>query len=131
MAFIGISIAIYMGEGYEKADDWAALFASGFIIYNAYLIFRPALGEIMDEHLYDDFVSEIRKISLGVEGVIDTEKCFVRKTGISFHVDLHLIVNGAISVAEGHEIAHRLKDELRNKLPEISDVLIHIEPDTI
>lgn len=129
MAFIGISIAIYMGKGYEKADDWAALFASGFIIYNAYLIFRPALGEIMDEHLYNDFVLEIRKISKDVEGVIDTEKCYVRKTGITFHVDLHLIVNGAISVAEGHEIAHRLKDELRNKLPEISDVLIHIEPD--
>ena len=131
MAFIGISIAIFMGEGYEKADDWAALFASGFIIYNAYLIFRPALGEIMDEHLYDDFVAEIRTISNTVEGVIDTEKCLVRKTGISFHVDLHLIVNGSISVAEGHKIAHRLKDELQTKLPEISDVLIHIEPDTI
>ncbi|PKP29385.1 MAG: cation-efflux pump [Bacteroidetes bacterium HGW-Bacteroidetes-18] len=131
MAFIGISIAIYMGEGYEKADDWAALLASGFIIYNAYLIFRPALGEIMDEHLYDDFVSKIRKISMNVEGVVDTEKCFVRKAGISFHVDLHLIVNGLISVAEGHEIAHRLKDELLNKLPEINDVLIHIEPDTV
>jgi len=131
MAFIGISIAIFMGEGYEKADDWAALFASGFIIYNAYLIFRPALGEIMDEHLYDDFVAEIRTISNTVEGVIDTEKCLVRKTGISFHVDLHLIVNGAISVSEGHEIAHRLKDELQTKLPEISDVLIHVEPDTV
>jgi divalent metal cation (Fe/Co/Zn/Cd) transporter len=68
---------------------------------------------------------------LGVEGVIDTEKCFVRKTGISFHVDLHLIVNGAISVTDGHEIAHRLKDKLLNKLPEISDVLIHIEPNII
>lgn len=131
MAFIGISIAIFMGEGYEKADDWAALFASGFIIYNAYLIFRPALGEIMDEHLYDDFVAEIRIISNTVEGVIDTEKCLVRKTGISFHVNLHLIVNGAISVSEGHEIAHRLKDELQTKLPEISDVLIHVEPDTV
>ncbi|WP_372766545.1 cation diffusion facilitator family transporter [Lutibacter sp.] len=131
MAFIGISIAIFMGEGYEKADDWAALFASGFIIYNAYLIFRPALGEIMDEHLYGDFVAEIRTISNTVEGVIDTEKCLVRKTGISFHVDLHLIVNGAISVSEGHEIAHRLKDELQTKLPEISDVLIHVEPDTV
>lgn len=131
MAFIGISIAIFMGKGYEKADDWAALFASGFIIYNAYLIFRPALGEIMDEHLYDDFVSEIRKISMNVEGVMDTEKCLVRKTGISFHVDLHLIVNGAISVSDGHEIAHRLKDELRKNLPEIEDVLIHIEPDKV
>ena len=59
-AFIGISIALIFGDGYESADDWAALFASGFILYNGYLIFRPALGEIMDEHLYDDLIIEIR-----------------------------------------------------------------------
>ncbi len=128
MAFIGISIAIYMGQGYESADDWAALLASGFIVYNAYLIFRPALGEIMDEHLYDDLVLQIRDIAQGVDGVIDTEKCYVRKTGISYLVDLHLIVNGSITVAQGHAIAHQLKNELILQLPEISDVLIHVEP---
>lgn len=128
MAFIGISIAIFMGNGYEAADDWAALLASGFIIYNAYLILRPALGEIMDEHLYDDLVVEIRQVARQVDGVVDTEKCLVRKSGLSFHVDLHLIVDGGISVREGHDIAHALKRELRTQLPEISDVLIHVEP---
>jgi len=128
MAFIGISIAIFMGPGYETADDWAALLASGFIIYNAYLIFRPALGEILDEHLYDDLIIEIRQIATTVNGVIDTEKCHVRKTGMTYFVDLHLIVNGEISVTEGHEIAHRLKDTIQLKLPEIADVLIHVEP---
>jgi divalent metal cation (Fe/Co/Zn/Cd) transporter len=118
-----------MGEGYEAADDWAALLASGFIIYNAYLIFRPALGEIMDEHLHDDMIEKIRSVSKEVKGVVDTEKCFVRKSGITFHVDLHLIVDGSISVTEGHEIAHRLKNELQGLMPEISDVLIHVEPD--
>lgn len=130
MAFIGISIAIYMGKGYESADDWAALLASGFIMYNAYLIFRPALGEIMDEHLYDDLVLKIRDVSKNVKGVIDTEKCLVRKTGLMYHVDLHLIVNGKLTVVEGHQIAHRLKNELKHQLPEISDVLIHVEPDS-
>jgi len=128
MAFIGISIAIFMGPGYETADDWAALLASGFIIYNAYLIFRPALGEILDEHLYDDLISEIREIALTVHGVIDTEKCHVRKMGMTYFVDLHLIVKGEITVTEGHEIAHRLKDTIQEKLPEIADVLIHVEP---
>jgi len=128
MAFIGISIAIFMGPGYETADDWAALLASGFIIYNAYLIFRPALGEILDEHLYDDLIAEIREIAVTVAGVIDTEKCHARKTGMTYFVDLHLIVNGEISVTEGHEIAHRLKDTIQLKLPEIADVLIHVEP---
>jgi cation diffusion facilitator family transporter len=128
-AFVGISIAIFMGPGYETADDWAALFASGFIFYNAYLIFRPALGEIMDEHFYDDMVDDIRKISKDVEGVIGTEKCFVRKSGLTYHVDLHMIVDRNISVKEGHRIAHLLKNTLKKEMPEISDVLIHMEPD--
>lgn len=131
MAFIGISIAIYMGPGYETADDWAALFASFLIVYNAYLIFRPALGEILDEHLYDDMIDGIRKIATTVEGVIDTEKCFVRKTGMTYLVDLHMTVKGNITVSEGHEIAHRLKDAIIISIPEIADVLIHMEPDDL
>jgi len=127
-AFVGISIAVYMGEGYETADDWAALIASGFIIFNAYLIFRPALSEIMDEQLHDDLILEIRNVSREIEGVVGTEKCFVRKTGITYHVDLHLIVDGCISVRAGHDIAHRLKSALQDRLPELSDVLIHVEP---
>ncbi|PIX09854.1 MAG: cation-efflux pump, partial [Flavobacteriaceae bacterium CG_4_8_14_3_um_filter_34_10] len=127
-AFIGISIAILLGEGYETADDWAALFAAVFILYNSYLIFRPALGEIMDEHVYDDFIVKIRKVSLTVEGILDTEKCFVRKSGMKYHVDLHAIVDATISVKKGHEIAHVLKDTLRKEIPQIGRVLIHIEP---
>ncbi|WP_396178316.1 cation diffusion facilitator family transporter [Flavobacterium sp.] len=128
MAFIGISIAIYMGPGYETADDWAALIASFFIVYNAYLIFRPALGEILDEHVYDDLVEEIRVIAEKVDGVQGTEKCFVRKTGMTYWVDLHLLVNGNLSVTEGHEISHAAKDALMEQLPELANILIHIEP---
>lgn len=127
-AFIGISIALILGKGYESADDIAALFAAAFILYNSYKIFRPALGEIMDEHLYDDLVVSIREVSLTVNGVIDTEKCYVRKAGMQYHIDLHAIVNGNISVREGHDISHRLQDTLRAKLPELANVLIHIEP---
>jgi len=129
MAFIGISIALIFGEGYETADDWAALFASAFILYNSYLIFRPALGEIMDEHLYDDLLEEIREESIKVKGVLGTEKCFIRKAGMKYHVDLHAIVDGEISVKEGHDIAHHLKDHLRMEIPHLGHVLIHIEPD--
>jgi cation diffusion facilitator family transporter len=127
-AFLGISIALFLGKGYESADDWAALFASAFILYNSYLIFRPALGEIMDEHLYEDLEAEIRKISLTVEGVIATEKCFIRKSGMKYHVDLHAVVDGNISVIKGHDIAHLLKDTLRENIVELGHVLIHIEP---
>jgi cation diffusion facilitator family transporter len=128
-AFIGISIALFLGKGYEAADDWAALFASVFILYNSYLIFRPALGEIMDEHLYDDLVEEIRQVSHQVDGIIDTEKCFIRKAGMKYHVDLHARVDGKITVKEGHDLSHKLKDTLREEIPELGHVLIHIEPD--
>jgi len=127
-AFIGISIALILGKGYESADDWAALFAAGFIFYNSYKIFRPALGEIMDEHLNEDLIIEIRKVALQVNGVVNTEKCFIRKAGMKYHVDLHAIVNANISVKEGHEISHLLKDTLRAEIPELGQVLIHIEP---
>ena len=129
MAFLGISLALFLGEGYETADDWAALLATTIIYYNSYLIFRPALGEIMDEHLHDDVEQAIRKHALEVKGVIDTEKCYIRKAGMRYHVDLHAIVDGSISVKEGHDFAHRLQDHLKSIIPGLDHVLIHIEPD--
>ena len=127
-AFIGISVALIMGPGYEAADDWAALLASLVILYNAFLIFRPALGEIMDKQVYGELVTRIRDFSVQVPGVLGTEKCHIRKSGMKFHVDLHVIVNGHMTVLEGHAIVHRLKDHLLMELPVLADVLIHIEP---
>lgn len=128
-AFIGISIALCIGEGYETADDWAALLASGIILYNAYKIFRPALGEILDEDMYEDISLKIKEVAREVPGVMAIEKCHIRKTGMPYCVDIHLIVNGNITVKEGHDIAHKLKDTLQRQLPSIASVLIHVEPD--
>src|SRR6056297_2016151 len=131
MAFIGISIALLFGEGYETADDWAALFAAAFILYNSYLIFRPALGEIMDEHRYDDILDTIRMESMKVYGIEGTEKCYIRKAGMKYHIDLHAMVKADISVRDGHDIAHRLQDHLKAEIPNLEHVLIHIEPDDL
>ena len=127
-AFIGISIAVFMGDGYAAADDWAALFAAFFILYNCYIILRPALGEIMDEHVHDHLVEQIRTIADSVEGIEGTEKCFIRKSGMTYHIDLHAFVNGHKSVREGHDLAHKLQDTIREQFPEAGQVLIHIEP---
>lgn len=127
-AFVGISFAIYLGDGYEALDDWAALIASGFIVFNAYNIFRPALSEVMDEHVYPDLESDIHQISKEVNGVVNTEKCYIRKAGMVFHVELHARVDANISVREGHIISHRLKDTLNEQLPQLGNVVIHIEP---
>lgn len=127
-AFIGIAIALILGEGYESADDWAALFSSGIILYNCYRIFRPALSEIMDEDVYPEMDKRIRKVSMTVPGITATEKLLIRKTGMTFQLELHANVDGEISVREGHEISHKLKDKLKHEIPELGNVTIHIEP---
>ena len=131
MAFIGISFALILGKGWEASDDVAALIAAGIILYNAYKILRPAIGEIMDEQLYDDELAEIKRITLKVPGVINTEKANIRKSGMYYFVDLHVIVNQNISVGEGHEISHLVKDVIISQMPEVADILIHIEPDQL
>ena len=85
----------------------------------------------MDENFYDALIKTVREVALKVDGVLGTEKCFVRKAGMKYHVDLHATVNGNITVKEGHDIAHNLKDTLRNKIPQLGHVLIHIEPNDL
>ena len=83
---------------------------------------------MMDEHTHDELVDVIRQLALSVDGVRDTEKCYIRKTGLKYLVDLHARVDGGISVREGHEIAHELKARLMLDLPQLGNVFIHIEP---
>lgn len=128
VAFLGISISLYLGEGWEHADDWAALAAAGLIIFNAYHIFRPALGEILDEHLYDDLEEEIRAKAVETEGVEGVGTCIIRKSGMKYHVDIEIKVEASITVYAGHEIAHHLHDEFLFKLPQISHMTVHVEP---
>lgn len=129
-AFIGISVALIGGDGYEQADDYAALFASGIIIFNAYRLFRPALDEIMDAAPSKEINNEIINATNSVEGVIATDKCFVRKMGLDYYIDIHIIVDGNLTVHDGHEIAHNVKDYLMSSFPQISNVLVHVEPAT-
>jgi cation diffusion facilitator family transporter len=128
IAFLGILATFLFGKGFEKADDWAALVASIFIVYNAYRIFRPALGEIMDEHNHHELIAEIRMEAQKVSGVVAIEKCWARKHGMTYVVDLHLEIDGSLSVYEGHEISHALKDHLMEVFPYLTEILIHIEP---
>lgn len=130
-AFIGISIALIGGEKWQSADAWAALFACALIATNGYRLLSPALHEIMDTAPRGEMCGPIRKAAGGVAGVIEVEKCLVRKMGLNFYVDLHLRVNGEISVRSGHNIAHEVKARIRSTDPRITDVLVHVEPATV
>ena len=127
-AFIGISLALLLGSGYEQLDDWAALVASVIIVVNAYFVFRPALGELLYEQKYDDLIDEVREVADGVDGVIDTEKCFIRKFGMRYVVDIHVRVSSELTVAEGHTIGHLVQSTLLDNFQQIEHVFTHVEP---
>jgi cation diffusion facilitator family transporter len=127
-AFVGISVALIGGPGWETADDWAALFASFVILYNAWHQMRPAVLELADIAPDPSVKQDIRRIAGSVPGVVGLDKCFVRKMGFSFYVDLHVVVKGDLQVRRGHEIAHRVKTAVLEKMPQIAEVLVHIEP---
>jgi cation diffusion facilitator family transporter len=128
-AFVGISIAVLGGPGWERADAWAALCAGVVILYNAWHQLRPAILELADIAPDPGITARVRVIAARVPGVLGLDKCFVRKMGFSFYVDLHIIVNGALSVREGHQIAHLVEDSVLKELSQISEVLVHVEPE--
>lgn len=127
-AFVGISIGLIGGPGYEVADDYAALFASVIIVINACLIARPAVGELLDEDLDPTLNTEISRLAEKVSAVIHVEKCRIRKMGAFKIADLHIWVDKDLTVEEGHRIAHEVKDTIQHEHPLFADVMIHIEP---
>ena len=127
-ALIGILVARTGGHGWEKADSWAALFACVLIGYNGYKLLLPAVAEIMDTAPQPEINGLVRDTASAVEGVSDVVKCNVRKMGLEYYVDLHVGVDGSMSVVQGHHIAHLVKNAVRAADGRIVDVLVHVEP---
>ena len=126
--FTGISIAVIGGKGYESADDWAALAACVVIAFNGIALARRALDDVMDVAVPREFEDRIRATAAAVPGVRGLEKCRIRKSGLVHLVDIHVEVDGALSVREGHDIAGAVKRALLESPHRVSDVLVHIEP---
>jgi cation diffusion facilitator family transporter len=127
-AGIGISVALIGGKGFEAADDVAAIAAAGVIAWNGWHLLRPALNELMDTAPGPEVIDQIRQIATTTPGVDRVEKCIVRKVGYQYFVDMHVEVDPQMTVLRSHEIAHDVKDKIRDAIPAVSDVLVHIEP---
>jgi cation diffusion facilitator family transporter len=127
-AFVGISIALIGGEKWRGADNWAAMFVCLVIASVGVRLLKPALYDILDTAPRGPIVDRVRESAASVPGVVRIDKSFIRKMGLSFYVDLHVEVDGNISVREGHHIAHEVKRAIRESDPRIADVLVHIEP---
>lgn len=127
-AFVGIAVALIMGEGYESADDWAALVACGIIGFNGFRLLKVSLQDILDISAPRATQEAIRKIALSIPDVEGIDVLWVRGSGLSYLVDIHVEVDGSLSVQDGHAIAHLVKDRLMTSDLPILDVLVHIEP---
>jgi cation diffusion facilitator family transporter len=127
-AFIGISVALIGGPGWETADAWAALFASALIIVNGIGIMRPAVEELMDRSPNDELLRAVDAAAHGVEGVLATEKLKARKSGTRFQLELHVQAESSLSLQDAHILSGKVKRAIRAAVPSVQDVLVHMEP---
>jgi cation diffusion facilitator family transporter len=127
-AFIGISVAVVMGPGWEAADDWAALAASAVILINGVGFLRGSLRDLMDRAPESEMVAQVRTTAEGVPGVKAVEKLAVRRSGINYFVDIHVQAEPTLPLREAHAIGGHVKATIRERIPSVAGVLVHLEP---
>ena len=127
-AFIGIAIAVLAGPDYASADDWAALAACVVVAFNGVIVFHRALGQVMDTAAPAPLAIEVRRLAAAVPGVLGLDKCHLRRSGLALIVEIHIEVDPALTVREGHDIAHAVQDALVGGGLAITHVAVHVEP---
>jgi cation diffusion facilitator family transporter len=127
-AFVGITIALWGGPGWESADDWAALLAAGVIAWNATSLARRASGDLMDRAPDASVVEPVARAARDTSDVRAIEKLNVRKTGLVYHVDIHVQADPTMSLHDAHILSGRVKRAIMAAVPEVSGVLVHMEP---
>lgn len=127
-AFIGISIALIGGRGWEAADDWAALVAAFVVAVNGIRTLRPAISGLMDEAPDRSVKERVLHAAAEVEGVRSVENLNVRGSGLGFYVDVHVKADPKLSLEDAHEIAAKVKYAILEAVPSVVGVLVHMEP---
>lgn len=127
-AFVGITIALIGGPGFEKADDVAALLGCIVIGYNGVKLLKNALYENMEGAPAPELIEAVRTVARGVRGVREIEKVRMKKSGLGYHMDIHVQVDGTISVEAGHAIGHDVQAASLQSNLRVLDVVVHVEP---
>ena len=127
-AFIGITISLWAGPGWESADDWAALVASCVIFFNGVVMLRPTLGDLMDRMPGPEVVGPVRRAAESVDGVRATEKLAIRRSGTAFRVTIHVQADPTLTLEAAHVLGGRVKSAIRAAMPAVQYVLVHMEP---
>ena len=132
-AFVGISAALLGtrlggGPAWVAADDWAALLASGVILYNAGTLFVPALDDLMDRMPGGEVLDPVRRTALSVPGVLGIEKLIARKAGLTYRVTIHVEADPGMSLHDAHALGGRVRSTIEREVPAVGHVLVHMEP---
>lgn len=129
MAALGaVSLAIYDPDRFLAADSYGGFVVGVIVVLTGVRVVRDTSMELTDTAPAPGLLQEIRRQAIQVPKVEAVEKCFARKTGLQYHVDLHIEVAPEMTVAESHYIAHKVQDHVLRTVPSVAGVLVHIEP---
>jgi len=127
-AFVGIGIALWGGNGWEAADDWAALVAALITALNGFRALGPAIAGLMDAAPDREMLERARAAARGVEGVLNIESLNVRSSGLGFFVDIHAQADPSLTLEDAHVLSGMIKGAICNEIPGVVKVLVHMEP---
>jgi cation diffusion facilitator family transporter len=127
-ALVAVSFTILAPHRFASADHWGAFAVGLIVIFTGIRVTRDTTLQLMDTMPDQESMVKVRNAALTVPGVRGVEKCYARKTGLQYHVDLHLEVDPEITVRESHEIATHVRIVIKETLPWVADVLVHVEP---
>lgn len=128
VALSALLLTLKLPQRFPRADHYGAFVVGLIVIATAIRVAYEAAMHLMDTMPEDDAMEDIRRAAASVRDVIGVEKCFARKTGLKYHVDLHLEVDAEITVRASHDIAQRVREHVCATLPWVADVLVHVEP---
>jgi len=127
-ALIAVGLTLADRARFADADSYGGFVVGLIVIGVGVKVAYDTAMQLMDTMPADEAMEEIRAAAAGVPGVRGVEKCYARKTGLRYHVDLHLEVDGAMTVSQSHELAHAVRLHIMQTLDWVADVLVHVEP---
>jgi cation diffusion facilitator family transporter len=128
VALCAVSLTIFDPVRFQAADHYGGFGVGLIVIVLGLQVVRETTYHLMDTMPEDGRLAALRRTALRIPGAQRVEKCYARKTGLRWHVDLHLEVDPNISVKQGHDIAERARNLIKRDLPWVADVLVHVEP---
>lgn len=131
VAFIAVVLTLTLPRRFGAADHIGGLIIGIIIFFLSVQVVRRTIGQLLDTAPEPRKLAQIRAAALSVPGALGIEKCLARRTGLKYHVDLHLEVDPEMTVRESHEIATSVKIRIKEDLPWVADVLVHVEPSSL